>query len=193
MCIGVGQGIALAMERANKFSRAMTILIIRHAEKPEHGLSLSDVGWRRAEALIPLFRTCFRAPDKLIAAADSAKSSRPRETLEPMSRAFNLPIDASTLDVNKAAKRLRDQPAELLVLISWRHQSLPDLARALGASDVPDAWPRNIYDRIWRLMPMADGALRLADLPMALMPGDSLGDLPLTLRSIASRLLKGGR
>ena len=171
----------------------MTILIIRHTEKPSQGPHLSEQGVRRAEALVPLFRSCFRTPDKLIAAADSAKSSRPRETLEPMSRAFNLPIDASTLDVNKVAKRLRDEPADSLVLISWRHQSLPDLARALGASDVPDAWPTNVYDRIWRLMPMADGVLRLADLPMALMPGDSLGDSPLTLRSIASRVLKGGR
>jgi hypothetical protein len=171
----------------------MTILIIRHAEKPEQGPHLSDIGTRRADALIALFRTCFRKPDKLIAAADSAKSSRPRETLEPMSRAFNLPIDASTLDVNVVAERLRDDPAGSLILISWRHQSLPALARALGASDVPAAWPTDIYDRIWRLMPVADGALRLADLPMALMPGDTLGDSPLTLRSIARRVLTGAR
>jgi hypothetical protein len=54
-----------------------------------------------------LFRSCFRAPTKLIAAADSAKSSRPRERLEPLARVFNLPIDASTFDVNVVAERLR--------------------------------------------------------------------------------------
>jgi hypothetical protein len=135
----------------------------------------------------------LRAPTKLFAAADSAKSSRPRETLEPLARAFDLPIDASTSDVNAVAERLRDVQSDAVVLISWRHQTLPALAHALGASDVPASWPANIYDRIWRLTPMVDGAVRLADLPMGLMPGDSLGDSPLTLRSVARRVLRGGR
>jgi hypothetical protein len=60
------------------------------------------------------------------------------------------------------------------VLISWRHEHIPELARALGASDVPPEWPEDIYDRIWRLMRMDDAALRVADLPMALMPDDSV-------------------
>jgi hypothetical protein len=37
---------------------------------------------------------------------------------------------------------------------------------------VPDTWPENIYDRIWRLVRTDDGALRFADQPQALMPGD---------------------
>jgi hypothetical protein len=39
---------------------------------------------------------------------------------------------------------------------------------------VPADWPDDLYDRMWRLMPMADGTLRVADLPLALMADDSL-------------------
>jgi broad specificity phosphatase PhoE len=152
----------------------MTILIIRHAEKPEQGPNLSEQGQRRATALVTLFRTCFRAPDKLYAAADKPKSSRPRETLEPLGAALGLPLESSIGDSAALAKRLSDEPNDSLVLISWRHEHIPELARALGASDVPPEWPEDIYDRIWRLMRMDDGALRVADLPQALMPGDSV-------------------
>lgn len=66
----------------------MAILIIRHGEKPEakDDPHLSEKGRQRAQALVALFRTCFRAPDKLYAAADKPKSYRPRETLEPIAR-----------------------------------------------------------------------------------------------------------
>ena len=60
------------------------------------------------------------------------------------------------------------------MLVSWRHELIPNLARGLGASDVPADWPDDLYDRMWRLMPMADGTLRVADLPLALMANDSL-------------------
>ena len=154
----------------------MTILIIRHGEKPDskEDPHLSEEGRQRAEALVGLFGTCFRAPNKLCAAVDKPKSHRPRETLEPMARAFGLPIDASTGDAAALAERLRHEPAASLVLISWRHEHIPALARALGAADAPADWPASVYDRMWRLMRMADGALRVADLPLALMPGDSL-------------------
>jgi len=154
----------------------MTILIIRHGEKPEakEDPHLSEKGRQRAQALVALFRTCFRAPDKLYAAADKPKSYRPRETLEPIARAFGLEIDASTGEPAALAESLRDEPDTSLVLVSWRHELIPNLARGLGASDVPADWPDDLYDRMWRLMPMADGTLRVADLPLALMANDSL-------------------
>jgi broad specificity phosphatase PhoE len=154
----------------------MTILIIRHAEKPkaDDDPHLSDKGRRRAEALVALFQTCFHAPDKLYAAADKPKSWRPRETLEPLAKTLEQTIDSETSDVNVLASKLRGKPDASLVLISWRHEHIPALAQALGAEHVPANWPDNIYDRIWRLMRLPSGALHVADLPMALLPGDSL-------------------
>jgi broad specificity phosphatase PhoE len=124
----------------------MAILIIRHGEKPEakEDPHLSEKGRQRAQALVALFRTCFRAPDKLYAAADKPKSYRPRETLEPIARAFGLEIDASTGESAALAERLRDEPDTSLVLVSWRHELIPNLARGLGASDVPADWPDDL-------------------------------------------------
>ena len=154
----------------------MTILIIRHAEKPksEDDPHLSEKGRKRAEALVTLFQTCFRAPQQLYAAADKPKSWRPRETLEPLKAALGLQLDSETLDADVLAEKLRQTADDTLVLISWRHEQIPTLARALGAEHVPPKWPENIYDRIWRLMRTADGAMHVADMPMALLPGDSL-------------------
>src|SRR5215471_18691768 len=75
-----------------------TVLIIRHAEKPEGGPDLSAEGRRRAEAYVQYFSN-FKVDnqllriDALIAAADSKQSRRPRLTLKPLSKALGLKID----------------------------------------------------------------------------------------------------
>jgi len=154
-----------------------TVFIIRHAEKPSEGPHLSDMGRERAQALVGLFGDCFCRPDALIAAANQPKSSRPVETLEPLSAALGLRIDADfgTMDVDRLAERLRGggEPVGRVVLISWRHDAIPLLAQALGAQDAPSDWPEHIFDRVWRLLYTANGAVRFADLAQGLLPGDA--------------------
>ena len=86
-------------------TRLRTVFIIRHAEKPSEGPHLSDAGRERAQALVGVFGDCFCKSDALIAAANNRKSARPVETLEPLSTALNLPIDAAfdTMDVGRLA------------------------------------------------------------------------------------------
>jgi hypothetical protein len=75
-----------------------TVLIIRHAEKPDSGTGLSSAGEVRAQAYVGYFQhltlngIAFR-PDTLIATADSKNSARERLTLEPLSRALGIPLD----------------------------------------------------------------------------------------------------
>src|SRR5437870_2950563 len=74
-----------------------TILIIRHAEKPDSGPGLTPAGHERAEAYVQYFKTFTLDSkplklDALFAAADSEKSHRPRLTLEPLSKALGLKI-----------------------------------------------------------------------------------------------------
>ena len=153
-----------------------TVFIIRHAEKPSEGPHLSDKGRERAQALVDLFGDCFCKPVALIAAANQPKSSRPVETLEPLSAALGLSINAElgTMDVDRLAERLRGgrEPVGPVILISWRHDAIPLLAQALGAQDAPSDWPEHIFDRVWRLLYAADGAARFADLAQGLLPGD---------------------
>src|SRR5665213_3932729 len=83
--------------------RDAVVLIIRHAEKPESGYELSPAGHERAAAYVKYFKnfTIDGKPlhlDRLIAAADSMGSHRPRLTLEPLSQALGLPIDTRFKD-----------------------------------------------------------------------------------------------
>jgi hypothetical protein len=57
------------------------------------------------------------------------------------------------------------------VLVSWRFDTLPDLARAIGAKSVPADWPANRFDMTWVLEKSGD-AWRLTQVPQLLMPGD---------------------
>ena len=153
-----------------------TIFIIRHAEKPPDGPHLSERGYERAQALADLFGSCFARPDALFAAATSPKSARPVETLEPLAARLGLTIEAGfgTEEVDRLARHVRDAPgAGRIALISWRHDAMAPLARALGAGDPPSAWPQDVFDRVWRLLVLADGSVRFADLAQALLPGDA--------------------
>ena len=156
--------------------RVKTVFIIRHAEKPSEGSHLSDTGYERAQALVKLFGDCFCKPDALFAAPNKPKSFRPVETLEPLAAALGLAINAEfkTTEVDRLAEHLRGAgaPAGRIVLISWRHEEIPSLARALGAHDAPKDWPEAVFDRVWRILFLTAGQVRFADLAQGLLPGD---------------------
>lgn len=75
------------------------ILVIRHAEKPDQGHTLSAAGEVRAQAYINYFKN-YKVDgqplklDYLFATADSGNSHRPRLTLEPFAKALGLKIDS---------------------------------------------------------------------------------------------------
>ena len=134
-----------------------TILIIRHAEKPEDGPELSPAGERRAQLYVDYFKglQIDGQPlkfDRLIAAADSRNSSRSRLTLTPLSRALRLPLDVrfDTEEVDALAHDLRKRPDGKCLLICWHHGDIPALLEELGAKPwklLPDGeWPKDIFN-----------------------------------------------
>src|SRR5437764_10364461 len=83
-----------------------TVLIIRHAEKPESGKHLSPAGVRRAQAYVDFFNSFTLNShlvkiDHLFAAKKSKNSDRPSETLLPLSNALHLKIH-STFDLSES-------------------------------------------------------------------------------------------
>ena len=174
--------VPLGAGTGQKAEPPATILLIRHGEKPWAGSHLSMLGVERAKALPRLFGGANEAPphnlprpDALFAAAPKKKSNRPKETLIPLSEALGLPIDAhySDDDGGGLAKRLLGGGfAGKVVLVSWRHDNLPALAKALGATPPYKKWPDEQYDRVWRI-DYRDGKPVLTDLPQALLPTDS--------------------
>jgi len=147
-----------------------TILIIRHAEKPEVGTGLSPEGEARAQAYVHYFQN-FRVKsepmkfDYLVAAIDSDHSQRSRLTLEPLSTAIGLKPD-----LRFQAKRPQELARELLsrqhgkaILICWHHKEIPELLKSLGAD--PDhllpggEWPVQQFGWVLELRYDHDGQL----------------------------------
>jgi hypothetical protein len=162
-----------------------TIVIIRHAEKPDTGFDLAPAGTRRADAYVHFFQSLtldghpFK-PDHLFCTADSKGSHRPRLTLEPLSRALQLPLDHrfANKDTAEFGRELRSQPHGQNLLICWHHGEIPTLLTALGADParvLPQAqWPEAVFGWMIELHYDATGRLQTAQcLPQNLMPDDA--------------------
>ena len=147
-----------------------TVLIVRHAEKPESGDGLTAMGEARAKAYATYFEP-FREEgleipvDCLFAGADSGKSQRPRLTLEPLAKATGMKIDSTvgTKDPAALVALLRGQSRCHKPLVAWRHGQIPALLAAFGASAdlVPGGkWPDETFD--WVLVLGFDGNGKVA-------------------------------
>lgn len=130
------------------------LLIMRHAEKTgdKRDKDLSEAGWARAEKLATYIPQTLGRPDFLVAASNSVKSKRPKQTLEPLGKALGLGIWAE-LDDEEVGEMVAElasnsQWAGKFGVVSWRHSDLPRLIGALGASDgsYPDPWDSAVYD-----------------------------------------------
>ena len=129
------------------------VLIIRHAEKPDHGDGLAPAGVARANAYVNYFEHYSLAGASpirltaLFAAADSSSSHRPYLTILPLSQAIGLPIntDYKDNDYAKLADALQSTDHGRAILICWHQGNIPGLVRALGADPddlLPDGnWP----------------------------------------------------
>lgn len=152
----------------------VTLLVVRHAEKPtdEGNAGLTPAGEARAKAYATYFQhfTFEAAPvhvDALIASADSRESSRPRLTLEPLAKATGMQVQTpfANKQYKDAARWLESGDAHLhgAALIAWHHGKLAKLLERLGADPatvLPDGkWPDNVYDWVIVLRYGKDGSL----------------------------------
>jgi len=157
------------------------VMIIRHAEKPDEtngpaDPNLSKRGYQRADALAKVIPDHFPKPDFLIATKQSKSSNRPVETITPLAAALHERIESTFKDDEfdqLAHEVLTDEKySGKTVLIAWHHGKIPELAKALGAKDVPDKWNSNVFDRVWEITYDGDVAI-WKDLPQNALPGDS--------------------
>lgn len=165
-----------------------TILIIRHAEKPASGNSLTPAGEKRAAAYVRYFKNftvdsqLFK-PDYLIAATNSPNSHRPFLTISPLGKALGLPIDQkfNAKEFQKLADYLRAKPHGKTILICWHHGDIPQLTEALGANSkelfTTGKWPDDVFCWVIQLRYDANGKLIEAKrINEDLMPGDAEHD-----------------
>jgi len=150
------------------------VIIIRHGEEPSDGPHLSDEGKARAKALAGLFGSPFEMPTSLYAAQSTKQSERSVETLEPLSKATGVTIDSrfSDQEYKKLATTILhgSRHAGAHVLVCWHHDTISELAAALGV-DNPPKWPSSQYDHMWRIHYAKDNKVTMTDEPMGLSLG----------------------
>jgi hypothetical protein len=145
-----------AQESPNHLANA-TVLIVRHAEKPAEGRSLTPQGFARAASYAHYFHPFVVdkssiSINALYAGSDSPDSIRPRLTLEPLSHSIGVPLNTqfSTNEPEALAHALAAESHGDRVLIAWRHKKIPALLNAFGAHPavlLPEGtWPDEVYD-----------------------------------------------
>jgi hypothetical protein len=171
--------------------RNATVLIIRHAEKPDVGSVLNARGEQRAAAYVDYFNPLkldgqTLTPQRLIAAGDTPESSRSRLTLIPLAQRLNLAIEQPYLngDLHQLVKLLRKSNQAQTVLIAWHHGHINKLLKAFGGDATAlmgqEKWPDDVYDWLIVLRFDENGRLipsRSEKIQEHLLPGD-IGDVP---------------
>jgi hypothetical protein len=166
------------------FATPSQVMLIRHGEKPDSGNGLSDIGFRRAVALVPFFTqkdssAPYGVPVVAYAQASSKnhESTRPIQTVAPTANALGVELIASYTFANY--KPMVDEIMSSsaydgkAVLICWSHEKLGDIAGAFGVSPKP-TYPHGVYDRLWLItFDSTSGKASFEDLPQQLLYGDS--------------------
>ena len=161
---------------------APRILLIRHAEKPDNesrgvnsdgspdDKSLTVRGWQRAGALIG------ELADAKFLFASHSSSSRPRQTLEPLSAKLNIRLN---LDFGKGDESRLAAAAKAcggVVVICWQHEYMSAVANAIvgNTTTAPQKWPENRFDVTWVFnLDQRTGGYTFTQRPQLLLTGDS--------------------
>jgi hypothetical protein len=189
---GIG---APAADQPNKNTHyPQQVLIIRHAEKTgdKGDVHLSKQGKERADVIYKLFEASkdrqdpFPNPDFIFAASNSKDSSRPLETVTTLAEKLKLTIndkyDSKLPDKTDKKPGMRELREEIFgqekyfgktILIAWRHGTIPELAKTLEATKVPEKWDDNVFDRVWQISYDDQGKTTFVDRPQRLMSGDA--------------------
>ncbi len=155
------------------------IILIRHGEEPKggEGTELSSKGWKRARKLPSLFEKELK-PDFLISLKKHKEngSIRSNQTLQPISKVLKLEVKADfDREEIKALIQFLSHSSEVqdkTVLIAWQHETLPEIARLLGAKSAPNSWGGNTFDRYWVLTFNKFQVINFKNLPQRLLKDD---------------------
>ena len=189
LCVLLLWPMLVSAHHAEKDARGLrdvTVLIVRHAEKPDQGNGLSPRGEQRATAYASYFDPLqldgtALIPQRLIATSDSNASMRPRLTLTPLAARLSVPIEQTWADdqVDAVAKALRKKNEAPVLLIAWHHGHIVKLIEALGGDAKQllghKSWPADTYN--WLVVLHFDDKGRLSEstsrlVQEHLLPGD---------------------
>ena len=146
-----------------------TLMIMRHCEKLGPETTTSDgnqhcsyVGHERAHYLPTLFGSeplKWPVPSVLYALGldrGSHLNFREIETLQPLAKKYGLKIESKFKSngdlIEKFEKQLRSGDlCGKLVLASWKHEYIVDLATKLNCPNCPQVYDADEFDEVWQL------------------------------------------
>lgn len=142
--------------------RPAQIILIRHADKPTdpNDPHLSPAGVKRAEQLVSFITTDammtrFGTPVAVFATHTTKgdNGQRTQETVAPLAKSLNLPVQAPYLgkDFAALAKLIltNSSYAGKTVLVCWNHEEIPQLVAALGVTPEPPRWKGSVFDKVY--------------------------------------------
>jgi hypothetical protein len=154
--------------------RPAQIILLRHAEKPADRSNphLSPAGVKRAEQLVSFITadpvlTRFGLPVAIFATKTTKDDDgqRTQETVAPLAKGLKLPVLTPYLGKQYArlARLVLADPAYAgkTVLICWNHETIPQLAAALGVTPPPAKWKKRVFDQVY-VITYHDGKATLA-------------------------------
>lgn len=153
------------------------IMIIRHAEKHQHGShgrgvtedgrharhELTVKGWQRAAALVPFFAPTGAAPSdsliqtpQVIFASNATRQSpslRAMHTAGPLAAALGIAVNHDYAEENEGALAAAASAAPSPVLIVWHHGNIAKLVKEIAGEHIrcPGNWPEERFDVVWIL------------------------------------------
>lgn len=144
------------------FATPAYVIVIRHGEKPRDrdAKHLSPAGEERARRLVDFVKNNpelaqIGTPEILVAThpTEDGGGLRTRETLAPLSDALKLPIEIpyeSDHAKRLASMLLSEKKYESKnILISWTHEHIPALIKALGIQPAPPEMGDDVYDLVY--------------------------------------------
>jgi len=176
---------------------SQVIMIIRHAEKPisghSHGVtpdgdhdhdSLTVSGWVRAGALIELFASASRAPQRGLGSPERIyaagfrgdQSKRAIQTVSPLADHLGIEVDTHYQQGNEAhlAKEIRE--LRCTTLVCWHHETIHKIVEHLGpvTPQPPQSWPDERFDLVWTFTNTTNAAdgWKFAQVPQLIMSED---------------------
>jgi broad specificity phosphatase PhoE len=176
-----------------------TIYLIRHAEKPDgandgvtaagayNKKSLIVRGWQRAGALAVFFgpQGGVPSPDRIYASASGkiklapgvkvgSDSERPVLTVTPLAARLGMTPLATFTKGQESALAREVVALQQTTLVCWQHEAIPAIAKLIlgAAASVPDSWPADRFDVVWRCVRSDGGSWTFDQLCPQLLFGD---------------------
>jgi phosphohistidine phosphatase SixA len=155
-------------------ARPSQIILVRHADKPLDAADphLSPDGIERAKRLA-LFLTTdpamikYGSPVAIFATGTTKHDDgvRTQETMVPLSRKLGIQVQTPYLGKEYGALARQILSSSLYngrtIVICWNHETLPELAAALGVSPMPRKWKGKDFDQVYVITYAGSGRAEL--------------------------------